>query len=388
MARLGEVLRAQRERKGIVLDQAADDTRIREKFLRALEDGDYQSLPGAVYTKGFLRNYAEYLDLDPEELVAIYNAERGVQLEPVRAFEPMRPIMKRSLILTPSVLVPAFVLAAVAVFVGYLYYQFTVFAVPPRIEVLDPPSDTIAHANEYVLRGRTVADGRVTVRVFPGPETFTDVRPGADGIFAVAIPLRPGANHVEVEVLDPAGKVSRETRSIMLDQQTAADVAPQLIVEQPANGGTFTNASVTVSGRVARAVTSVLVNGSPVAVGSDFRFAVTLNFTSGPQTVRVIARTATGGEVQETRTVSVAYTTASVGVRVKGGNAWLLATIDGSQAPNTNRIFPDGQTLTFSGKEVRIRTGNAAVTFLTFNGQDLGAMGDPGVVAERVFTAP
>src|SRR3989440_2753668 len=123
MSKLGEQLRAQRERKGITLEQAAGDTRIREKFLKALEDGDYQSLPGAVYTKGFLRNYAEYLDLDPEELVTLYNTERGAVVEPPRSFEPMRPIMRRNLILTPSVLVPAFVLAGVAIFVAYLYYQ-------------------------------------------------------------------------------------------------------------------------------------------------------------------------------------------------------------------------------------------------------------------------
>ncbi len=388
MASLGEILRAQRERKGIVLAQAADDTRIRLKFLRALEDGDHNALPGAVYTKGFLRNYAEYLDLDPQDLVAVYNAERGVTVEPVRTFEPIRPILRRNLILTPSVLVPAFVLAGVAFFVAYLYYQFTAFAVPPRIEVLDPPSDTIAQSADYVVRGRTVPEGRVTVRVFPGPETF-DVRPAPDGTFSVSILLRPGANHVEVEVLDAAGKVSRQARAIRYEatQSTVEETAPQLIVEQPSNGGTFTNAPVTVSGRVARVVTSVLVNGSPVSVGSDGRFTVTVNFTSGPQTVRVIARTATGGEVQETRAVSVSYSSAIVTVRIKGGNAWILATVDGSQAPNTNRVYSDGQTLSFTGKEVKVRTGNAAATFLTYNGQDLGPMGDPGLVTERIFTA-
>src|SRR5438034_8495385 len=55
MPSLGEQLRAQRERKGITLEQAAADTRIREKFLKALEEGDYPALPGAVYTRGLDR---------------------------------------------------------------------------------------------------------------------------------------------------------------------------------------------------------------------------------------------------------------------------------------------------------------------------------------------
>jgi len=388
MARLGEILRAQRERKGILLEGAADDTRIREKFLHALEQGDYNSLPGAVYTKGFLRNYTEYLDLDPEELVALYNEERGVVAEPPRAFRPMRPIMRRNLILTPAVLVPAFVLAGVALFAGYLYYQFTVFALPPRMEVFDPPTDAITQASDYLVKGRTEPDGRVTVRVFPGPETFSDVRPAADGSFSVRVPLRPGANHVEVEVLDHAGKVSRQTRSIMQElQPTAADAGPQLIVEQPANGGTFTNTPVTVSGRASR-VATITVNGAAVPIAADGRFTVTVNFTAGQQSIRVVARNATGGEVTELRTVSVAYSAAFVTVNVRSGSAWILATVDGSQVPNTNRVFPEGQVLTFTGRQVTVRTGNGAATHLTFNGQDLGAMGAPGVVAERSFGNP
>src|SRR5256712_10695633 len=102
MSRLGEQLRAQRERKGITLEQAAADTRIREKFLKALEDGDYQSLPGAGYTKGFLRNYAEHLDLQAGELVVLFHQERGGQPEAPRSLQPMRPVLHRSLSFTPQ----------------------------------------------------------------------------------------------------------------------------------------------------------------------------------------------------------------------------------------------------------------------------------------------
>ena len=101
MARLGDALRLQREQMGVTLAQAADDTRIRLKFLEAVESGDYQSLPGNVYTKGFLRNYAEYLNLDPDEMVALYVGERG-GIEPLRSFAPMRPLVKRSVYSTPA----------------------------------------------------------------------------------------------------------------------------------------------------------------------------------------------------------------------------------------------------------------------------------------------
>src|SRR5205814_2362915 len=168
MPSLGEQLRAQREKKSITLDQAAADTRIREKFLKALEDGDYQSLPGAVYTKGFLRNYAHYLDLPADELVVLFHEERGLQApEPARTFRPIRPIMQRNLIFTPAVLVPVVVLAGIVLFVGYLYYQFTSFAVAPALDVFDPATDAIAQEGQYVLKGRTVPTGKITIQVFP-----------------------------------------------------------------------------------------------------------------------------------------------------------------------------------------------------------------------------
>lgn len=388
MARLGDALRTQRESMGVTMEQAAEDTRIRTKFLQAIESGDYQSLPGTVYTKGFLRNYAQYLNLDPEEILALYTGERG-GTDPVRTFAPMKPLVKRSFIFTPTVLVPVVVLAGIVLFIAYVYYQFTNFAVAPHVDITDPPTDAVSQAAEYTIKGRTNPDGRITVRVSPGQDTINDVRPATDGTFSVTVPLKPGPNHVEVQVLDPAGKLAQATRTIQFAAPVSNDPpAPQLIVEQPANGGTYTNAPVTVSGRVDKSVSSITVNGAAATIGTDLKFAVTVNFVAGPQTVRVIAKTATGGEVQETRTVSVSYTAAVVTVRITGGDAYILATVDGSQVPSTNKTFTNGQVLTFTGKTVTIRTGNAGATFLSFNGQDLGKVGEVGQVAERTFKAP
>lgn len=373
---------------GVTMEQAAEDTRIRTKFLQAIESGDYQSLPGTVYTKGFLRNYAQYLNLDPEEMLALYTGERG-GTDPVRSFAPMRPLVKRSFIFTPTVLVPVVVLAGIVLFIAYVYYQFTNFAVAPHVDITDPPTDAVSQTAEYTVKGRTNPDGRITVRVSPGQDTINDVRPATDGTFTVTVPLKPGPNHVEVQVLDPAGKLAQATRTIQFSPPVSNDPpAPQLFVEQPADGGTYTNAPVTVSGRVDKSVSSITVNGAAATIGTDLKFAVTVNFVAGPQTVRVIAKTATGGEVQLTRTVSVSYTAAVVTVRITGGDAYLLATVDGSQAPSTNKTFTNGQVLTFTGKTVTIRTGNAGVTFLSFNGQDLGKMGEVGQVTERTFKAP
>ncbi len=64
---LGEWLRQRREELDISLEQAEADTRIRLRYLEALESGEYDDLPDPVVGRGFLRNYATYLGLDPQE---------------------------------------------------------------------------------------------------------------------------------------------------------------------------------------------------------------------------------------------------------------------------------------------------------------------------------
>jgi cytoskeletal protein RodZ len=64
---LGEWLRRRREESDISLEQAETDTRIRLRYLQALEAEDFEALPDPVVGRGFLRNYAAYLSLDPLE---------------------------------------------------------------------------------------------------------------------------------------------------------------------------------------------------------------------------------------------------------------------------------------------------------------------------------
>lgn len=69
MGGIGEMLKSTREAKDITLQQAEEDTKIRKRYLQALEEDDYDVIPGRVYAKGFLRNYANYLGLNQEEVM-------------------------------------------------------------------------------------------------------------------------------------------------------------------------------------------------------------------------------------------------------------------------------------------------------------------------------
>lgn len=74
MDELGSILRDAREMKGLTLTEVQDQIRINAQYLDALEEGDYHLLPTQVHVRGFLRNYARFLELDPEPLLERCNA--------------------------------------------------------------------------------------------------------------------------------------------------------------------------------------------------------------------------------------------------------------------------------------------------------------------------
>lgn len=72
MKSLGEYLRAERQARGISLEQIFADTRISMEMLRAIENGNVEQLPAPILIKGFLKAYAEKIGLDPEEVIVEY----------------------------------------------------------------------------------------------------------------------------------------------------------------------------------------------------------------------------------------------------------------------------------------------------------------------------
>jgi cytoskeleton protein RodZ len=97
MADIGSLLRETRIRNKIDITTVEEATKIRAKYLRALENEEWILLPGPTYVKTFLRTYAQFLGLDPHLLVEEYSArfEEPEELE-VAAFTPKRRLPERT----------------------------------------------------------------------------------------------------------------------------------------------------------------------------------------------------------------------------------------------------------------------------------------------------
>jgi cytoskeleton protein RodZ len=73
MAAFGENLRREREMRGVTLEEISAATKISVRFLQAIEREDFETLPGGVFTRSFIRTYARYLGLDEERVMAEYH---------------------------------------------------------------------------------------------------------------------------------------------------------------------------------------------------------------------------------------------------------------------------------------------------------------------------
>lgn len=112
MFEIGTSLRQARMRQKLELAQAERVTRIRAKYLGALEDERFDLLPGPAYAKGFLRTYADYLGLESQRFVDEYNTRFAPEEEPA-APAPVR-IRRRRLALAPWLLALGLLAASAA----------------------------------------------------------------------------------------------------------------------------------------------------------------------------------------------------------------------------------------------------------------------------------
>src|SRR5512132_636790 len=92
MFEIGNSLREARLRQALDFPEVEQATKIRPKYLRALEDEQFDILPGQTYVKGFLRTYAEYLGLDGQLYVDEFNSRFTSTEEPLApSTPPSRP---------------------------------------------------------------------------------------------------------------------------------------------------------------------------------------------------------------------------------------------------------------------------------------------------------
>lgn len=115
----GERLKRERELREVSLKEVTTATRIGSRFLEALENEEWEKLPGGIFNRGFVRSIARYLGLDEENLLSEYDMARGEQSMP--APQPYENKIPRPPIWIPIAMVVGFLVLLAGLVAGGIY---------------------------------------------------------------------------------------------------------------------------------------------------------------------------------------------------------------------------------------------------------------------------
>ena len=163
----GAILRDARLGLGRSLQDAERQTRILARHLSALESGDFHLLPSGIYARGFVYNYANWLQLNPQEMVRLFNEARG-EPEAVYRPQPIGRAVNTSGPFSPNFVVIIFVTLVLS-FVAAWGYSLLV-KTPPKKPIIDVP--TVAATPTALVGSILIGTVAITPTVGSGTSTI------------------------------------------------------------------------------------------------------------------------------------------------------------------------------------------------------------------------
>lgn len=215
--KLGESLKEVREKKNLDLAAAAARLNIPAKYLAALENGEYQKLPGDIYAKSFLKSYAQWLGLDAKDCLGLYANEQKVysqsQKEPISDFKkPVRRVSRLHLAVTPKIIRSAFVALLALACLVYLGVKIRGIMSPPALSVEAPAENLVSRQNYVKVSGRVEKEAVLQIN---GQPALID----ENGRFNESLDLQPGVNLIEVMAETRHGRQTKIYRHVILKEE-------------------------------------------------------------------------------------------------------------------------------------------------------------------------
>lgn len=217
---IGDQLKRARVRQKKTVAEAEEATKIRSKFILALESDSWDQIPSEVYGRGYLEAYAAYLKLSVPTLMKKYEKGRAMYrrqcVNDSVSLAPTMVVRPRSFLITPRMMTVSLGVVAALGFGLVVANQVRNFVSAPYLELV-PPAEAqvlgvsqLAVSNDtYTVEGHTVSGATVKVNSQP-------IAVQEDGSFTQPVPVQHGMNAVVVEATNPAGKTSTETLSVVV----------------------------------------------------------------------------------------------------------------------------------------------------------------------------
>lgn len=209
MRTAGQVLQAVRIQKKQDLVDVARITRIRTQYLEALELDDYRKLPSGTVAKGFIKNYSEFLGLNPEHILAIFRRDFVENQQGQIIPRGMSSPVGNTSLWTPKTTIIAVMSTILTVFAAYLIYQYHILTGPPPLSVTLPFDNFVTSETTVEVSGVTDPEATLSIN-----DQLVILEKG--GRFAFRVPITSGENTLLIVASSKSGKMSTVNRKVVL----------------------------------------------------------------------------------------------------------------------------------------------------------------------------
>ena len=420
---VGAQLRAAREVKGLTLHQVADVLRLRASQVHALEEGDFNSLPGQTFVTGFLRSYANLLDLDAVAIVELYKHEEGNGLHvPSLAFpEPT----SGGRIPGAGILLGTLVLALILLAGWFLYQESESLDFERVAELPDHLAGKIRNLESSELANATIPTNAQqsaepspnitkippTVSSEPIEET-TDITAVQDVVTENSIATNP--SEIAPHSAEATNKVSEDTASLAPNTTSSSENSEAVVeLTDKAEGVTLGEGTEETSNNVViatnegtpsvplvedtqkihneemqTAVVADTVSHEATASNSPDPAPASVAVASYPQDILKIAPASqsAAAETSESpmlRTFGVENTDARVVVRATE-ESWVEVKSAGKK-PVLSRVLKPGDVyMAPNTPNLKLATGNAGGLEIRVDGKEIKSLGGTGTILREV----
>jgi len=405
-ASLGELLAEARQRKGLELSDISQLTHVRQEYLRALEQGRYGDLPEDVYSRNYVRLYAQAVGIDPSRILEAYTHERrravGMSTLEERLEKERRgevPDGERRSGLPFGSLLPTLALVVVLVALAVWGFNSLLFR-PARGPAATPATaGATAGATTGAAAGTSSATAPSSAQpaaggaaVAAGTSSGTAASTAANT--AAGTPARNGASapsSAGASSAAPAGVVGDavEARTIQVSITTDPPGA-SVSIDGFALPGTTPIDKAPVTAREGRVVRVTLPGYQPLQRTVDLRQDRSLSYTLTPLAQASSAKTGASTAAQGDRAITPAAVSAGqIGINITA-RTWLEVYKSTTRNQGQRLVYAtvDAGTHYVFDLPVYLHVGNAAGVDVVTDTKDLGPMGSPGAVVSRAFPAP
>jgi cytoskeletal protein RodZ len=205
---IGEILRGERVRNRLSIDDLSQQTKIRPEYLVALEENRFPDLPAATFVKGYIKTYSQLFGFDYQPILALLRRdykESAVGTLVPREF--IKPMLKKRQMWTPITFAVIALATIFLTLISYVAVQWYNIQKPPLLSITSPEENAFV-SSHIVIKGQTVEDAVVSVNDQP-----VAIQPGGDFQTEIYLP-REGIHTISIESVDRRGKKSTEQRTV------------------------------------------------------------------------------------------------------------------------------------------------------------------------------